>query len=95
MDKEPNVVYYMYNPILCICVSNELLMRVGNAISLLKQRNEGIIGELNVMGANIVGGMEVDVIESCFMDVDFFDRTTLKHITDYGYSELLSDTKVT
>jgi hypothetical protein len=39
--------------------------------------------------------MEKEVVEACYLDVDFFDRTTFKHITDYGYSDLMSDPKVT
>lgn len=48
-----------------------------------------------MLGSSLVGNMEREVVEKCYMDVDFMDRTTFKHITDYGYSTLLEDPKVT
>ena len=39
--------------------------------------------------------MDKEVVEAMYRDVDFFDRTTFKHITDYGYADLMSDPKVT
>ena len=37
VGREPNVVYYMYNPVLCLCMANELLMKIGAAISMVKE----------------------------------------------------------
>lgn len=48
-----------------------------------------------VLGASLVGNMEPDVVKKCYIDVDFHDRTTFKHITDYGYQPLLEDPMVT
>ena len=36
VEIEPNIVYYMYNPVLAICIANELLVKIGDAISALK-----------------------------------------------------------
>jgi hypothetical protein len=81
----------MYNPVLCICLANELLKNVGNTINMFKQQCDELVNDLCDMGNALVSGMDRNVIEACYMDVDFFDRTTFKHITDYGYSALLED----
>ena len=38
--------------------------------------------------------MHQDSIKFCYLDTDFLDRTTLKHITDYGYAPMLQYSKV-
>ena len=46
---------------------------------------------LSTMAAELVANMEPEVVEMCYMDVDFMDRTSFKHITDYGYQALMED----
>lgn len=34
------------------------------------------------------------IVSACYKDKDFFDRTTFKHICDYGLEPLMRDSKV-
>jgi hypothetical protein len=73
------------NPILAICLCCEFLMKIGNTISLFKHLGLKLKEELLTLGEKLIEGIEPDVIRKMYLDIDFFDRTTFKHITDYGY----------
>ena len=42
-----------------------------------------------------MSGFSNEQVKACYLDVDFFDRTSFKHICDYSYEPLMRDSKVT
>ncbi len=68
-----------------ICLCCEFLMKIGNTISLFKHLGLKLKEELLTLGEKLIEGIEPEVITKMYLDTDFFDRTTFKHITDYGY----------
>lgn len=94
IEEEPNICYKVANPILTICLCCEFLMKIGNTISLFRHLGVKLKEELLSLGEKLVEGIEQEVIRKMYLDTDFFDRTTFKHITDYGYEQLCGDFKV-
>ncbi len=79
---------------MAICLCCEFLMKIGNTISLFKHLGLKLKEELLTLGEKLLEGIEPEVIRKMYLDTDFFDRTTFKHITDYGYEQLCGDFKV-
>lgn len=91
---EPNMSYMCYNPILMICLSCEILNKIGEAYSILKQECLEHSEELLKLGEKLLDEMDKEVVNILYMDVDFLDRTTLKLVSDNEYETLILNFKV-
>jgi hypothetical protein len=80
-DKEQNMMYKSYNPILSICLCCEFLEKIGEAISNFAHDCSGLSGDIQGLGECLIDNMEGEHVQAIFMDTDFLDRTVLKLIT--------------
>jgi hypothetical protein len=90
-EKEQNLMFTCYNPLMAICLFCENLKRVGDAIALFKHSCTGISSNLQELGEKIIENMDESIVESVFIETDFMDRTVLKLISDNEYEPLMRD----
>ena len=93
-DKEQNLMYKSYNPILSICLICEFLGGIGDAISVYAHQCDGLSGDIQALGEQLIDQLDSEHIPAIFMDTDFMDRTVLKLITQGDFAPLLSHEKV-
>ena len=93
-DKELNLMYKSYNPIMSVCLCCEFLEKIGDSISIFKHDCSNASGDIQNLGEQIIENMSKDYVPNIFMDTDFLDRTVLKLITQGGFDPLLKNEKV-
>jgi hypothetical protein len=93
-DKELNLMFCCYNPILCICLLAESMTRVGDAVNIFSYDCGVISDSLQNLGLKLVENMDDSIIESIFTEIDFEDRSVLKIICENEYELLMKDPKV-
>lgn len=93
-DKEMNLVFICYNPIIAICLLAETMKRIGEAVKFFGHTCACISDDLLRLGEKLIETMDETIIESVFTETDFLNRSVLKIICANDYEPLMRDHKV-
>lgn len=88
------MILILYNPILSLAISSEILEKIGNASGVFKRTARELSESLQNIGLKIALQLSEDLIEKVYMDTDFQGRTLLRIIVDNGLEPLVKCIKV-
>ena len=83
-----------YNPVLCIALICESLVRISKGVSIYKIEAEGKKDTLLMLGNIMIEKYSDPQIETVFLDVDFKDRNLLFITSKYEFDPLFASNKV-
>lgn len=94
-DKiENNLILLLYNPILSLAITCELLYRIGNTSSIYKRPTSQLAKALQNICDKLVEQLNEDLIRNVYLDTDFRGQTLLRIIVNLELEPLLKSQKV-
>lgn len=91
-DEESKVLLLSYNPLMTIALTCDLLVKIGNAKKVFRDRCNEMLEELLSLGEIYSSKVEdIDEYKDLVDDLDFNGRSVLNIICYLGFSELLSE----
>jgi hypothetical protein len=94
-SDENNKMLLTSNTLMVLAHCKEFLYLIGKNVKLLRRSTKQILDRFELLACKVIDNIEMEYIETYFLDRDFRDRTLLKIVTMYNFKGFLHSNKTT